>query len=108
MEPTVLPAQPRTGISMARGVRDLYTSISDPHAFNTHYPGLNLSCKEVLSVHFHTNIHLKKDVTKLISMDGSTFQILGEDAVSQSVSAVELIGGMRYGSQEMETFKKLH
>ena len=64
-----LVAEERTEIPMPRGVRDLVTTIDDPSSFDVLYPGTNLSCKEVLTVHFHTNIHLNQDRNQLIAMD---------------------------------------
>jgi hypothetical protein len=106
MEPLVLEAQARSGIPMPRGVRDLHTTITNPHFFDVDYPGTNISCKEVLTVYFHTNIHLKKDTTELVTFDSRTWKVFGKDAVAQTVSAIMTIGGMKDGSQEMRYFRE--
>ena len=95
-----LIAEERTEIPMPRGVRDLVTTIEDPSSFDVLYPGTNLSCKEVLTVHFHTNIHLNQDRNQLIAMDGSKWKVSGENAVELTMSTVEEIAAMRYGSEE--------
>ena len=89
---------------MPRGVRDLVTTIEDPSSFDVLYPGTNLSCKEVLTVHFHTNIHLNQDRNQLIAMDGSKWKVSGENAVELTMSTVEEIAAMRYGSEENTQF----
>lgn len=95
-----LVAEERTEIPMPRGVRDLVTTIEDPSSFDVLYPGTNLSCKEVLTVHFHTNIHLNQDRNQLIAMDGSKWKVSGENAIELTMSTVEEIAAMRYGSEE--------
>ena len=99
-----LIAEERTEIPMPRGVRDLLTTIEDPSSFDVLYPGTNLSCKEVLTVHFHTNIHLNQDRNQLIAMDGSKWKVSGENAVELTMSTVEEIAAMRYGSEENTQF----
>jgi len=99
-----LVAEERTEIPMPRGVRDLVTTIEDPSSFDLLYPGTNLSCKEVLTVHFHTNIHLNQDRNQLIAMDGSKWKVSGENAVELTMSTVKEIAAMRYGSEENTQF----
>ena len=99
-----LVAEERTEIPMPRGVRDLVTTIEDPSSFDVIYPGTNMSCKEVLTVHFHTNIHLSQDRNQLIAMDGSKWKVSGENALELTISTVEEIAAMRYGSEENTQF----
>ena len=99
-----LVAEERTEIPMPRGVRDLVTTIEDPSSFDAIYPGTNMSCKEVLTVHFHTNIHLSQDRNQLIAMDGSEWKVSGENAIELTISTVEEIAAMRYGSEENTQF----
>tara|TARA_B100000902_G_scaffold363299_1_gene382356 strand:- start:2193 stop:2612 length:420 start_codon:yes stop_codon:yes gene_type:complete len=103
----ILVAEERTEIPMPRGVRDLVTSIEDPSSFDAIYPGTNMSCKEVLTVHFHTNIHLSQDRNELIAMDGSKWQVSGANAIELTISTVEEIAAMRYGSEENTQFNEL-
>ncbi len=102
-----LVAEERTEIPMPRGVRDLVTTIENPSSFDVIYPGTNISCKEVLTVHFHTNIHLNQDRNELIAMDGSKWQVSGDNAVELTISTVEEIAAMRYGSEENTQFIEL-
>jgi len=102
----ILVAEERTEIPMPRGVRDLVTSIEDPSSFDAIYPGTNMSCKEVLTVHFHTNIHLSQDRNELIAMDGSKWQVSGDNAIELTISTVEEIAAMRYGSEENIQFNE--
>lgn len=99
-----LVAEERTEIPMPRGVRDLVTTIEDPSSFDVIYPGTNISCKEVLTVHFHTNIHLSQDRNQLIAMDGSKWEVSGDNALELTISTVEEIAAMRYGSEENTEF----
>ena len=99
-----LVAEERTEIPMPRGVRDLVTTIEDPSSFDVIYPGTNISCKEVLTVHFHTNIHLNQDRNQLIAMDGSKWKVSGDNALELTISTVEEIASMRYGSEENTQF----
>ncbi len=99
-----LVAEERTEIPMPRGVRDLVTTIEDPSSFDVIYPGTNISCKEVLTVHFHTNIHLNQDRNQLIAMDGSKWKVSGDNALELTISTVEEIAAMRYGSEENTQF----
>ena len=103
----VLEAEERTGIPMPRGVRDLVTTIEDPAEFDTLYPGTNLTCREVLNEHFHTNIHLGEDRNELIAMDGSRWHVSGNDVVSLTIDTVEEIAAMRYGSEENSEFEEI-
>lgn len=102
-----LVAEERTEIPMPRGVRDLVTTIEDSSSFDVIYPGTNISCKEVLTVHFHTNIHLNQDRNELIAMDGSKWRVSGDNAVELTISTVEEIAAMRYGSEENTQFIEL-
>ena len=102
-----LVAEERTEIPMPRGVRDLVTTIENPSLFDVIYPGTNISCKEVLTVHFHTNIHLNQDRNELIAMDGSKWRVSGDNAVELTISTVEEIAAMRYGSEENTQFIEL-
>ena len=102
-----LVGEERTEIPMPRGVRDLVTTIEDPSSFDVISPGTNISCKEVLTVHFHTNIHLNQDRNELIAMDGSKWRVSGDNAVELTISTVEEIAAMRYGSEENTQFIEL-
>ena len=104
---SVLEAEERTGIPMPRGVRDLVTTIEDPAEFETIYPGTDLTCREVLNEHFHTNIHLGEDRNELIAMDGSRWHVSGNDVVSLTMDTVEEIAAMRYGSEENSEFEEI-
>ena len=106
-EGVVLVAEERTEIPMPRGVRDHVTTIDNPSSFDALYPGTNMSCKEVLTVHFHTNIHLSQERNQLIAMDGSIWQVSGADAVELTINTVEEIAAMRYGSEENTEFNEL-
>ena len=59
-EGVVLVAEERTEIPMPRGVRDLVTTIDNPSSFDALYPGTNMSCKEVLTVHANSVISFEK------------------------------------------------
>ena len=102
----VLPAlRERSATHFNNGTRDLYTLISDSNAFNVIYPGTNKSCGYIIRYYFYTNIFLNNEVSLLISMDGSKFDVsTSNDIIMQTKNMISIINGMSFGWQEYRDF----
>ena len=102
----VLPAlRERSATHFNNGTRDFYTLISDSNAFNVIYPGTNKSCGYIIRYYFYTNIFLNNEVSLLISMDGSKFDIsTSNDIIMQTKNMISIINGMSFGWQEYRDF----
>lgn len=102
----VLPAiRERSATHLNNGTRDFYTPISDSNAFNVIYPGTNKSCGYIIRYYFYTNIFLNNEVSLLISMDGSKFNIsASNDIILQTKNIISIINGMSFGRQEYREF----
>ena len=105
----------RTDLEFDNKTRDLHTIINDSSKFEHIFPNTDVSCGYVIRYFFHTNIHLGKDLNKLISMNGSTFNIesLGsaeekEYIISLTESVLITIGNMYYGSSELQEFLSIY
>ena len=102
----VLPAlRERSATHFNNGTRDFYTLISDSNAFNVIYPGTNKSCGYIIRYYFYTNIFLNNEVSLLISMDGSKFDVsTSNDIIMQTKNMISIINGMSFGWQEYQDF----
>ncbi len=102
----VLPAlRERSATHFNNGTRDFYTLISDSNAFNVIYPGTNKSCGYIIRYYFYTNIFLNNEVSLLISMDGSKFDVsTSNDITMQTKNMISIINGMSFGWQEYRDF----
>ena len=102
----VLPAiRERSATHFNNGTRDFYTLISDSNAFNIIYPGTNKSCGYIIRYYFYTNIFLNNEVSLLISMDGSKFDVsTSNDIIMQTKNMISIINGMSFGWQEYRVF----
>ena len=102
----VLPAlRERSATHFNNGTRDFYTLISDSNAFNVIYPGTNKSCGYIIRYYFYTNIFLNNEVSLLISMDGSKFDVsTSNDIIMQTKNMISIINGMSFGWQEYRDF----
>ena len=102
----VLPAlRERSATHFNNGTRDFYTLISDSNAFNVIYPGTNKSCGYIIRYYFYTNIFLNNEVSLLISMDGSKFDVsTSNDIIMKTKNMISIINGMSFGWQEYRDF----
>lgn len=102
----VLPAlRERSATYLNDSTRDFYTLISDSNAFNVIYPGTNKSCGYIIRYYFYTNIFLNNEVSLLISMDGSKFDVsTSNDIIMQTKNMISIINGMSFGWQEYRDF----
>ncbi len=102
----VLPAlRERSSTHFNNSTRDFYTLISDSNAFNVIYPGTNKSCGYIIRYYFYTNIFLNNEVSLLISMDGSKYDVKNSnDIIIQTKDMINIINGMSFGKQEYREF----
>ena len=102
----VLPAlRVRSAKHFINGTRDFYTLISDSNAFIVIYPGTNKSCGYIIRYYFYTNIFLNNEVSLLISMDRSKFDVsTSNDIIMQTKNMISIINGMSFGWQEYRDF----
>ena len=85
--------------------RVLETTISDASVFDKPYGKTELTIGYVLRYYFYTTIRLKSDSNRLISMDGSKFNIQSSnDALEVTRSTIDVIAGMSFGSEENRKF----
>ena len=105
----------RTDLEFDNKTRALHTIVNDSSKFEHIFPNTDVSCGYVIRYFFHTNIHLGKDLNKLISMNGSTFNIdsLGsvekkEYIISLTESVLLTIGNMYFGSSELQEFLSIY
>jgi len=105
----------RTDLAFNNKTRDLHTVVKDSSKFEHIFPNTDVSCGYVIRYFFHTNIHLGKDLNKLISMNGSIFNIdsLGsveekEYIISLTESVLLTVGNMYFGSSELQEFLSIY
>ena len=101
----------RNDLAFENKTRDLYTVVGDSSKFEYIFPNTDISCGYVIRYFFHTNIHLGKEMNKLISMDGSIFNIENFDSIEEKEFIISLaknvlitIGDMYHGSSELQAF----
>ena len=97
-----------------RNKRFFYSTISNDIFHNVIYPGTEISCGKILEEYFNTNIFVNSKDNKLISLDGSIFDIedfttdnddnLDSLVISNTKSIINMIGNMYYGNSELNFF----
>ena len=102
-----LPAL-RLSDGFSKSYRVLNTTISDKSLFDQYYDDTNLTLNYVIRYHFYTSINLSSDKNQLISMDGTKFNLLSENAKGLTDEIILLIGNMYRGSKELTEFKDLN
>ena len=112
---TLTALKERSDLEFDNKTRDLHTIVNDSSKFEHIFPNTDVSCGYVIRYFFHTNIHLGKDLNKLISMNGSKFNIesLGsveekEYIISLTESVLTTIGNMYFGSYELQEFLSIY
>ena len=105
----------RTDLAFDNKTRDLHTIVNDSSKFKHIFPNTDVSCGYVIRYFFHTNIHLDQKLNKLISMNGSAFNIesLGsieekEYIINITKSVLVTIGNMHFGSSELQAFLSIY
>ena len=105
----------RTDLEFDNKTRALHTIVNDSSKFEHIFPNTDVSCGYVIRYFFHTNIHLGKDLNKLISMNGSIFNFENIDSmeereyiISLTKSVLETVGDMYFGSSELQEFLNIY
>ena len=105
----------RNDLAFDNKTRDLYTIVGDSSKFDFIFPNTDVSCGYVIRYFFHTNIHLGKEMNKIISMNGSIFDIKDFDNIEEKEYIISLtesvlmtIGDMYYGSSELQAFLNIY
>ena len=105
----------RNDLAFDNKTRDLYTIVGDSSKFDFIFPNTDVSCGYVIRYFFHTNIHLGKEMNKIISMNGSIFDIKNFDNIEEKEYIISLtesvlmtIGDMYYGSSELQAFLNIY
>ena len=105
----------RNDLAFDNKTRDLYTIVGDSSKFDFIFPNTDVSCGYVIRYFFHTNIHLGKEMNKIISMNGSIFDIKDFDNIEEKEYIISLtesvlvtIGDMYFGSSELQAFLNIY
>ena len=88
--------------------RVLKTTISDKSFFEQNYNDTNLTLDYVIRYHFYTSIELNAGENKLISMDGTNFNLSSKNAVDLTDEVISLVSKMYFGKKEFDEFEKLN
>ena len=100
-----LPAL-RLSDNFSKPNRVLKTIISDKSLFQQNYNNTNLTLDYVIRYHFYTSIYLNAEKNKLISMDGTKFNLSSKNAVDLTDEVISLVSSMYFGKKEFNDFKK--
>ena len=88
--------------------RVLKTTISDKSSFEQNYNDTNLTLDYVIRYHFYTSIELNAGENKLISMDGTNFNLSSKNAADLTDEVISLVSKMYFGKKEFDEFKELN
>ena len=88
--------------------RVLKTTISDKSFFEQNYNDTNLTLDYVIRYHFYTSIELNAGENKLISMDGTNFNLSSKNAADLADEVISLVSKMYFGKKEFDEFKELN
>ncbi len=88
--------------------RVLKTTISDKSFFEQNYNDTNLTLDYVIRYHFYTSIELNAGENKLISMDGTNFNLSSKNAADLTDEVISLVSKMYFGKKEFHEFEKLN
>ena len=84
------------------------TTISDKSLFQQNYNNTNLTLDYVIRYHFYTSIELNARENKLISMDGTNFNLFSKNAADLTDEVISLVSKMYFGKKEFDEFKELN
>ena len=102
-----LPAL-RLSDNFSKSYRVLNTTISDKSLFQQYYNNTNLTLDYVIRYHFYTSINLNSEQNKLISMDGTKFNLSSKNAKDLTDEIISLVSNMYVGRKEFIEFKELN
>ena len=96
-------AQARNDLNFKTNTRVLYTTINNVDAFEATYSKGAFSLKTVLTDYLHTTIVLGHKENLLKAYDGSIYSFPAAlTAQALTAAVIEKIGGMYYGSEEVQ------
>ena len=109
---TVLNAiKEKNSVKFKNKTRILNTVFTSKSDLDFIYPGTKKTCEYILRNYFHIEIHLNKSSNKLVSMDGTSFDLKSLDTLDIegyvifiTNQTIKLIGEMYFGYKELESF----
>ena len=105
-EKLILPALKVAEYGFKDNYRTFKTTYIDSTSFDKYYYNTEMKLDYVLRYFFHTSIEFSNKQNKLVSMDGTIFD-LDSETPSQLVDEIlSLIGNMNSGFKELKDFQK--
>ena len=105
-EKLILPALKVAEYGFKYNYRTFKTTYIDSTSFKKHYSNTDMKLDYVLRYFFHTSIEFSNKQNKLVSMDGTIFDLNSETPSQLVDEIVSLIGNMNSGFKELKDFQK--
>ena len=105
-EKLVLPALKVAEYGFKDNYRTFKTTYIDSTSFEKYYSNTDMKLDYVLRYFFHTAIEFSNKQNKLVSMDGTIFNLKSETPAQLVDEIILLIGNMNSGFKELKYFKK--
>ena len=105
-EKLILPALKVAEYGFKDNYRTFKTTYIDSTSFDKYYYNTEMKLDYVLRYFFHTSIEFSNKQNKLVSMDGTIFELNAKSPSQLVDEIVSLIGNMNSGFNELKTFKK--
>ena len=105
-EKLILPALKVAEYGFKYNYRTFKTTYIDSTSFKKYYSNTDMKLDYVLRYFFHTSIEFSNKQNKLVSMDGTTFDLNSETPSQLVDEIVSLIGNMNSGFKELKDFQK--
>ena len=105
-EKLILPALKVAEYGFKYNYRTFKTTYIDSTSFKKYYSNTDMKLDYVLRYFFHTSIEFSNKQNKLVSMDGTIFDLNSETPSQLVDEIVSLIGNMNSGFKELKDFQK--
>ena len=105
-EKLILPALKVAEYGFKYNYRTFKTTYIDSTSFKKYYSNTDMKLDYVLRYFFHTSIEFSNKQNKLVSMDGTIFDLSSETPSQLVDEIVSLIGNMNSGFKELKDFQK--
>lgn len=105
-EKLILPALKVAEYGFKDNYRTFKTTYIDSTSFEKYYSNTDMKLDYVLRYFFHTAIEFSNKQNKLVSMDGTIFNLKSETPAQLVDEIILLIGNMNSGFKELKYFKK--
>ena len=105
-EKLILPALKVAEYGFRDNYRTFKTTYIDSTSFDKYYYDTDMKLDYVLRYFFHTSIEFSNKQNKLVSMDGTIFELNSKTPSQLVDEIVSLIGNMSSGFNELKNFKK--